>query len=110
MDSLSRYIFGLSQPKDCNTNSDESTNDVDNSMLDKNIINALEDNFIRLDTEIEGSVEGEDEEWVTVGKNNVKMTKMKKTDIHPSSILDAIEVDTEKINKINVPAVRHQRS
>ena len=34
LDSLSRSIFGLSQPKDFNINSDENINDVNNLMLD----------------------------------------------------------------------------
>ena len=110
MDSLSRSIFGLSQPKDFNINSDKNINDAETSMLDQNIINALEDNFIRLDTETEVSVEGEDEECATVGNNNINTAKLKKIDIHPSSILDVTKVGTEKMKKIISPVVRHRRS
>ena len=69
------------------------------------MINALEDNFVRLDTDtdIEVSVKGEDGEYVTVAKNHVKTAKLKNTDVHPSSILDVIEVGTEKMEKINLP-------
>ena len=79
-------------------------------MLDQNISNTLEDNFVRLYTDTEDSVKGEGEEYVTVGNNNVKTAKLKNTAIHLSSILDVIEVGIEKMKKINLPAVRHRRS
>ena len=56
------------------------------------------------------NVEGEEEEDVTVGMNNIKIAKIKKSLVNPSAAIDAIEAGNEKMTKINLPALRHHRS
>ena len=53
-----RSIFGLGQQHEFSTEIGNNTDDVDTSGLDQNIINTLEDTFVRIDLDTEASVEG----------------------------------------------------
>lgn len=85
-------------------------NNDNTSGLYQNIINALEDMFISIDLDTEANVIWEDEECVTVSKNNTKRAKTNKTIIHPSAVLDMIEVGIRKMKNIKLLVVRHHRS
>ena len=110
LDNLSRSIFDLGQQKGVSADLGTNKEDADTSSLDQNIINALEDTFIRTDLDTEANVEGEVEEDITVGMNNTKTAKLKKTLVHPSATIDVVEAGNYKMTKINLPAVRHRRS
>ena len=83
LDNLSRSIFVLGQQKAVNDEIGTNIDDVDTSGLEQNIINVLEDTFFRIDLDTEATVEGEEKEIVTVGKNNAKTAKIKKMVVHP---------------------------
>ena len=70
----------------------------------------MEDTPIRIDLDTEATIEGEDEEDVAVCITNTKTANIKKALVHPSATVDVIEVRTEKMTNMNLPAVRYRRS
>lgn len=65
---------------------------VDTAVLHKNISNASDDTFVSVDLDREASVEGEDKECATVGKNNDKTAKINRTVAHQLAVLDVVYV------------------
>ena len=110
LDNLSKSIFGLNKDDASNTDAKNDSNDsIDASLLDQNIINALEDNSIRIYLDTDNVVTDNEEECVSVGISNVETSKLNKTIVHPSAVKDVIEEGNEKMKKINLPVVRHRR-
>ena len=69
----------------------------------------MEDTFVRIDLDTEASVEGEDEECATVGKNNDKTAKIKNCYLFISRYRCDRSGKRED-EKIKLPAVRNRRS
>ena len=104
LDSLSKSTLGVTEDNLHNTD-----DRMDTSMLDQNIINALEDNSIRIDLDTDNTEYGNEEEYVSVGVTNVKTTKLNKTGIHLSAVKNVIGDGIDNMKKINLPVVRHCR-